>query len=76
MTGKAGPLQPGGDVMKNLPLLAYLVCIIIGAIMIVFPGGIVICIACGPAWMTIVGAVAVIVGIAGIATRSNAMAMG
>ena len=35
--------------------------------MIVFPGGLVFCIACGPAWMTAVGAVAVIIGVAGIA---------
>ena len=53
--------------MKNLPLLAYLFCIIIGAVMIVFPGGIVICIACGPIWMTILGAVALVIGIAGLA---------
>ncbi len=62
--------------MRNLPLLAYLVCIIVGAIMIVFPGGIVICIACGPVWMTVVGAVAVVIGIAGLANRSGAIAAG
>jgi hypothetical protein len=53
--------------MRNLPLLAYVLCIIIGAIMIVLPGGLVFCIACGPVWMTLLGAVAVVVGIAGIA---------
>jgi hypothetical protein len=52
---------------RNLPLLAFISCIIIGAIMIVFPGGLVFCIACGPVWMTAVGAVAVIIGVAGIA---------
>jgi hypothetical protein len=58
----------GGNVMtRYLPLLAYISCIIIGAIMIVLPGGLVFCIACGPVWMTAVGAVAVIIGIAGIA---------
>jgi hypothetical protein len=57
--------------MNNLPLLAYVLCIIIGAIMLVFPGGLVFCIACGPVWMTILGAVAVIVGIAAIGTRGQ-----
>jgi hypothetical protein len=33
----------------------------------VFPGGLVFCIACGPVWMTAVGAVAVIIGVAGSA---------
>ena len=60
-----------GNVMNNLPLLAYFLCIIIGAIMLVFPGGLMFCIACGPIWMTIVGAVAVVVGIAAIATRGQ-----
>ena len=62
--------------MRNLPLLAYLVCIVIGSIMIVFPGGIVICIACGPVWMTVAGAIAVIVGVAGLAARSGVLAAG
>jgi hypothetical protein len=57
--------------MRNLPLLAYLFCIIVGAVMIVFPGGIVICIACGPAWMTVLGAIAVLIGVAGLATQGR-----
>ena len=52
---------------RNLPLLAYISCIIIGALVFVFPGGLVFCIACGPIWWTVVGAVAVVIGIAGIA---------
>lgn len=62
--------------MKNLPLLAYILCIIIGAIMIVFPGGLVFCIACGPVWMTVLGIAAVVVGIAALATRQGEFASG
>jgi hypothetical protein len=57
--------------MKNMPLLAYLFCIIIGAVMIVFPGGIVICLACGPWWMTVLGAISVVIGVVGLANRAQ-----
>ena len=63
----------GGNPM-NLPLLTYAFSIAFGALVIVFPGGIHICIGCSWWLVTAFGAVSIILGIAGIATRGQAVA--
>jgi hypothetical protein len=57
--------------MPNLSLLAYVLLIIIGAVGIIIPGGGHVCIACGSLLDTILEVVAIVVGIAGIATRGR-----
>ncbi|HEY1473597.1 MAG TPA: hypothetical protein VGF53_05895 [Pseudolabrys sp.] len=59
---------------KHLSIVAYVLLIIIGAIGIIIPGGGHVCIACGSVLDTILEIVAILVGIAGIATRGQAVA--
>jgi hypothetical protein len=63
-----------GEIPMNLPLLTYAFAIVFGALVIFFPGGIHICIACGWWLETVFGAVSIILGIAGIATRGQTAA--
>jgi hypothetical protein len=61
--------------MKNLPMLAYVWAIAFGALIIVFPGGVHICIACGSILETLFAVVSIVIGIAGLATRNRAIAV-
>jgi hypothetical protein len=45
--------------------LAWALLVIIGGLGIFLPGGVVVCIACGPLFTTILGVISVVIGIAG-----------
>jgi hypothetical protein len=60
--------------MRNLPLIAYVLLIIIGAIGIIIPGLGHVCIACGSVVDTVLEVAAILVGIVGIAMRGQAIA--
>jgi hypothetical protein len=57
--------------MRYLAVVAYVLLIIIGGIGIFIPGGVRVCIACGSLLDTILSIVAIMVGIAGLATRGR-----
>jgi hypothetical protein len=61
--------------MTWLPLLTYLFSIIVGGVLIAFGphGPIVICIACGPIWMTVLGAISIVLGVAGLAMQGKGL---
>lgn len=52
--------------MRKLPLLAYVLLIVIGAMGIAFPGGVRICLACGSPLESILSMIAIVVGIVGL----------
>jgi hypothetical protein len=60
--------------MKNLPMLAYVWAIAFGALVIFFPGGVHICIACGSILETLFAVVSIVIGIAGLANRTSSAA--
>ena len=60
---------------KHLAVIAYVLLIIIGAIGIIIPGGIHICLACGSILDTILEIAAIVVGIAGLAAGRQAVAI-
>jgi hypothetical protein len=63
--------QARGNAMPFLQVLAYVLLIVIGGIGIFIPGGAHVCIACGSLLDTILGILAIVVGIAGLATRGR-----
>ncbi len=60
--------------MRNLPLIAYVLLIIIGGIGLIIPGLIHICIACGSVLDIVLQIAAILVGVVGIATQGRALA--
>ncbi|MEI9804830.1 MAG: hypothetical protein WDN48_10745 [Pseudolabrys sp.] len=59
--------------MRNLPMLAYVWAIAFGALVIFFPGGVHICVACGSLLETVFAVVSIVIGIVGIANRTKAV---
>jgi hypothetical protein len=60
--------------MRNIPLIAYILLIIIGGIGLIIPGLIHVCIACGSVLDIILQVAAIAVGVVGIATQGRALA--
>lgn len=60
--------------IRHLSLVAYVLLIIIGAIGIIIPGLIHVCVACGSLVDTVLQVAAIAVGIVGLATRGQAVA--
>ncbi len=54
-------------------MLAYVWAIAFGALVIFFPGGVHICVACGSLLETVFAVVSIVIGIVGIANRTKAV---